>query len=97
MTRVTLSVSGQLDDMDVFLSTFRRFIGVVDRTSIIVGELACWVIMSTNLSGHHLNQDINPKITPYGALTEDICNSGVIDYLLNYGSSIYFATTLMPS
>jgi hypothetical protein len=93
-TRITPSVSAQLDDLDAFLSTLRRFVGDAYGAPII-GELV-WATSPTNLSGHHLYQDIDP-CTDYGALTVEMCNTGGINYHVNYRSATYFATTLMPS
>ena len=94
VNRITPSVSAQLDDLDAFLSTSRRYVGDDDNAPI-VGELA-WATSPANLKGHHLYQDIDPR-TPYGALTVEMCNNGRINYRVNYRSATYFATTLMPS
>jgi hypothetical protein len=52
VTRITPSVSAQLDDLDAFLNTSRRFVGDADNTPII-GELA-YATSPTNMKGHHL-------------------------------------------
>ena len=51
MNRITPSVSAQLDDLDAFLSTSRRYVGDADNAPI-VGELA-WATSPANLKGHH--------------------------------------------
>jgi hypothetical protein len=94
VNRITPSVSAQLDDLDAFLNTSRRYMDDADNAPI-VGELA-WATSPTNMKGHHLYQDIDPR-TPYGAFTVEICNTGGINYRVNYRSATYFATTLMPS
>ncbi len=92
MNHITPSGSAQLDDLNAFLNTSRRYVGDADNDPI-VGELAC-ATSPANLKSHHLYQDISSR-TPYGALTVEMCNTGGINYRVNYRSATYFATTLM--
>ncbi len=88
------SESAQIDELDQFLNSSRRYDNERDRPPV-AGELA-WVLHSDQMNGHVLYQEIDPN-TPYGALTIEMCNVGSIDYKFDYRDHNHFATALLPT
>ncbi len=88
------SVSAQIDELDQFLNSSRRYNNERDRPSV-VGKLD-WILHPNQMNGQVLHQDIDPN-TPYDALnTKDFINDifGIIRFLyyeygLIFGVDLY--------